>query len=152
MSENFYRSLFVASNIIIAPFWLLMILAPKWEVTRKVIGSRWIVFPIALCYAAPIAPFLATDLPTLAKPNYDAIHDLFGLPRGTALAWAHIVAFDLFVARWIYLDSRSRDLNPWMMAPIMVLSLLAGPFGYCLYNLLITFIGGKYRRQEPLDI
>ncbi len=128
-----FQTLFVLTNILVAPFWLLMIVAPTWAVTRKVMAIRWILLPIALTYALPIVPHLLTDLPVLAKPNYDAIHTLFAQPRGTTLAWAHILTADLFVGRWIYLDSRSKNLNPVMMAPIMVLSLLAGPLGFTLY-------------------
>lgn len=147
-----FQTLFAVTNILVAPFWLLMIVAPTWSVTRKVMQIRWVVLPIALTYALPIVPHLLTDLPVLARPNYDAIHQLLGEPRGTALAWAHILTADLFVGRWIYLDSRSKNLNPFLMAPIMILSLLAGPFGFTLYLLLNAATRKSAPETEPVVV
>jgi len=45
----------------------------------------------------------------------------------------HFLAFDLFVGRWIYLDSRRRQVSPWLMAPLLFLTLMLGPAGLLLY-------------------
>jgi hypothetical protein len=159
MSDAFFQHiLFPLTNAVVAPFWLLMILLPRWSVTKKIIGGRWIVLPIALTYAIPILPRLAADLPTLMAPLRDPIHAYFPVhallvtPAGTSLAWAHILAFDMFVARWIYLDSRSRNINPLLMAPLLVFSLLAGPLGYVLYAILCAIIERSHPPTEPVVV
>ena len=53
--------------------------------------------------------------------------------RGATAAWAHFLAFDLFVGRWIYLDSRSRGTSDWVTGPILFLTLLPGPLGLIVY-------------------
>ena len=46
------RLLFTLTFPLAAPFWALMILAPGWSVTRRVIGSPLIAVPPVLVYAA----------------------------------------------------------------------------------------------------
>jgi len=147
-----FETLFAVTNLLVAPFWILMILAPTWAMTKKVIEIRWILLPIALTYALPILPRLATDLPKLANPHYATINALLATPAGTALAWAHILTADLFVGRWIYLDSRSRNINPFLMAPIMLLSLLAGPLGFTLYLALTIILRRSHRESSVVSV
>jgi hypothetical protein len=74
---------------------------------------------------------------------------LLGTPTGTTLAWAHFVAFDLFVGRWIYLDSRSRSYSAWGVSPILVLTLLIGPVGLLMYLGARSVIGGANVASDP---
>ena len=74
---------------------------------------------------------------------------LLGTPTGTTLAWAHFVAFDLFVGRWIYNDSRGRQYSAWWVSPILVLTLLVGPVGLLLYLAARTVIGGANVVADP---
>jgi len=52
--------------------------------------------------------------------------------------WAHLIAFDLFIGRWMYLDSRSLRISGLVMAPILVLTILLSPFGLTLYLIIRT--------------
>jgi len=58
---------------------------------------------------------------------------LLATPEGTTIAWAHFLTFDLFVGRWVYLESRERDLSVWLMAPVLFFVLMLGPLGLLLY-------------------
>ena len=69
----------------------------------------------------------------MAGPTPDGVRDLLAVPVGTAAAWAHFIAFDLFVGRWMYLDSRDRGTHPLVMAPLLVLTILFGPLGLLVY-------------------
>ncbi len=125
--------LFALSNILVLPFWLLLLFAPRWHVTRRVIGSPYIVVPIALLYSALVLPSLPALLPTLANPGLSAIAEGFGTPQGATAAWAHLLAFDLFAGRWAYLDSREQDMSPWLAGPVIFFIFMLGPFGLLLY-------------------
>jgi hypothetical protein len=57
-----------------------------------------------------------------------------------------VIAWDLFVGRWIYLDSRQRGLHPLLMAPLLVLTILLSPVGLPVYFLLRL---SKKPEQEP---
>ena len=123
------RLLFALAFPLAAPFWALMILAPGWSVTRRLISSPLVVVPPLLVYAVAVLPDLATVLPAVASPTPEGVAALLGTPVGAAAGWAHFIGFDLFVGRWIYLDARERGLHPLVTSPVLVLTLLLGPLG-----------------------
>jgi ABA DEFICIENT 4-like len=125
--------LFYASFLLVAPFWALMVLAPGWSWTRRIIGSPLIVAPLIIVYAVLVLSHLALIGPVLIRPTLDGVRELLGSPVGAAAGWAHFLAFDLFVGRWIYLDSRDRGMSPLVTAPVLVLTILAGPLGLGVY-------------------
>ena len=55
--------LFALTFPLAAPFWALMILAPGWSVTRRVIASPLIVVPPLLVYALAVLPALSDGAP-----------------------------------------------------------------------------------------
>lgn len=125
--------IFSLSSLTVMPFWLLMIVAPHWRITRRLLESPLVALPPALIYAALVLPRVGEVLPAVLRPELAGITALLGAPAGATIAWAHFLAFDLFVGRWIYLDSRERGVSAWLMAPILFLTLMLGPIGLALY-------------------
>jgi hypothetical protein len=126
-------TLFTLTFAVAAPFWALMILLPRWSVTGRVIRSPLIVAPVLVIYAILVVPALAEVLPAVASPTLAGVRDLLGTDDGAAAAWAHMIAFDLFVGRWAWLDSRERGVPSLVMAPVLVLTILLGPLGLAAY-------------------
>jgi len=133
------EQLFQISNLLVMPFWALMILAPRWRWTQRIVGSLWIVVPPALLYAALVLPGMGQLLPALANPSLDGIAGLLGLPSGAVIGWIHFLAFDLFVGRWAYLDSQQRGISPWLVSPALFFVLMFGPLGLLLYLVVRRF-------------
>lgn len=123
-------TLFDASFLLVAPFWLLMIALPGWRVTQRVIASPWIAAPAAALYLALVLPGLPGVLGAVSSPSLEAIAPLLGTPEGATVAWVHFLAFDLFVGRWVYLDARERGITPWLTSPLLLLTLMLGPTGF----------------------
>lgn len=142
-------TLFELSNLVVLPFWALMVLAPGWSVTRRLVASPWIVAPPAVIYLVAILPGLGLILPEVANPQLARIQALLGTPTGTTVAWAHFVALDLFAGRWIYCDSRSRQYSPFWVSPVLVLTLLLCPIGLLAYLTARTVIGGANVVDDP---
>ena len=132
---------FELSNLVVLPFWALMVVLPFWSVTRRIVASPWIVAPPALIYLVTLLPVANVVVPEVISPVQARIADLLGTPTGVTLAWAHFVAFDLFVGRWIYCDSRGRLHSAWWISPILVLTLLLGPAGLLVYLVARTLVG-----------
>jgi len=92
------------------------------------------------CSGTPLcgvgAPAAGKDLAPIAKPTTAGIATLLGSPEGATIAWVHFLAFDLFIGRWIYLDSRERRLGAVLMAPILLFTLMLGPLGFLSYLVL----------------
>jgi len=142
--------LFTLSFPLAAPFWALMILAPGWSMTRRIIGSPLIVVPPALVYALVVLPELGAVLPAVTDPSPAAVALLLGSPVGAAAGWAHFIAFDLFVGRWMYLDARERGIHPLVMAPVLVLTILLAPLGLLVYLMLRAGFGVRPVATAPV--
>ncbi len=134
--------LFSLTFAVAAPFWALMILLPNWSWTRRIIGSPLIVVPPVLIYAIVVLGSLGDVLPAVVSPTLGGVRELLGTADGAAAGWAHMIAFDLFVGRWMYLDARERGLSPLVMAPVLLLTILLGPLGLLAYLLV--------RRTRPV--
>jgi hypothetical protein len=106
---------------------------PHWRVTVRLMSSPLVCALPAALYAALVIPRLAAVWQAVSTPELSGIAALLGSPAGATIAWLHFLAFDLFVGRWIYLDSRARRITAWAMAPVLFLTLMLGPFGFLLY-------------------
>ncbi len=136
-----FAALFQFANLWIMPFWLLIIVLPYWNWTKRIIGSLWIVAPLLLAYALLVLPQALAVLPALLNPTIPGIAGLLGTPTGATIGWIHFLAFDLFVGRWVYLDSRTRQITAWVASPLLFLILMFGPFGLLLYLLVRMAFG-----------
>jgi hypothetical protein len=133
-------TLFSLSSLLVMPFWLLMIFLPGWTWTKRVIASPWIAAFAAALYGALVLPSVLQILPAVMNPSLEGIQSLLGTPADATIAWVHFLAFDLFVGRWVYLDSRERGLSPFIVSPILFFVLMLGPLGFLVY-LFVRLLG-----------
>jgi hypothetical protein len=127
------ETLFLLGNIVVIPFWMLMILLPRWDRTQRIIASPLIIMPPALCYLLVMLSLLFGSAPVPFSPDLNGVAALLATPAGAAAAWLHLLTFDLFAGRWVYLDSRQRDANIPITSLFLVCVFLAGPLGFLLY-------------------
>jgi hypothetical protein len=133
------ESLFLLVNLLPLPFWFLMIALPHWRGTQRVMRGRVVLVPLLAAYAVLVIPRLPELLAVLVRAaplTLPDVTDLLGRPEGALIAWVHLLAFDLFVGRWVYRDSRERQISAWLMAPVLLLALLFGPLGLLVYLLV----------------
>ena len=122
-------------NILVMPFWLLMLFAPHWQWTKRIMASFWPIVLVALLYAGLLLSQIGPIVGTLANPTLVTVAGILGQPTGATIAWAHFLAFDLFVGRWAYLDSREKEITAWIVSPLLFFILMVGPLGFLLYLL-----------------
>jgi hypothetical protein len=140
-------ALFEASFLAAAPFWALMILAPTWSGTRRIAGSPLIVLPsLAVCLIL-LVPMVPEFWPVVSRPTLPGLQDLVADPRALAALWAQIIAWDLFLGRWMYLDSRDLGIHPLLMAPIMIGTILLSPVVLPFY-LVVRYAARRTRRSR----
>lgn len=130
---DLYSLAFRLCSILIIPFWLLMIAAPRWHVTLRVMTSLWPIFVFALPYTLLEIPRYTSDVPLFLRAQLSSIDQLLSRQNDVVIVWLHFLAVDLLAGRWIYLDSREQDYSPWIMAPILVVCLLFCPAGIVIY-------------------
>ncbi|GAA3092676.1 hypothetical protein GCM10017600_88710 [Streptosporangium carneum] len=119
-----------------------MILAPTWPVTHRISSSPLIVLPPLAVYLVLALPRFPALWAVVSTTDLGLITAFFGRPDGAAILWAHVIAFDLFVGRWMYLDSRERRVHPLVMGPLLVLTILLSPVGLLVY-LAIRVLSGR---------
>ncbi len=120
--------LFDGANLFVLPFWALMVLVPRWSVTRKVIAAPWAFVALAGVY---LYLFLTVDGDSVAafsdpQVSLTTLAGLFGQPHVMATGWVHFLVMDLFVGRWIYLQGLEQQV---FTRHSLVLCLFAGPLG-----------------------
>jgi hypothetical protein len=127
---------FTIGSLLVLPFWLLMIGLPGWEGTRRLMRSPWPLIPLPVLYAVLLVMHVPLFLEILTSPGKSLLTllaDLLSTEVGATIAWIHLLAFDLFVGRWEFLDSHERRIPPLAMTPILWATFLFGPIGLLLY-------------------
>ena len=144
--EQFVEPLFLLSILLVFPFWLLMIGVPQWSVTRAVLGSPLVLLPLLLLYLVVLALNWPLLVYLIEDPTLTRLAVVLGEHEGALLAWMHLLAFDCFVGRWIYLDSQEQGLHFMIIVPVLWATLLLGPLGLLLYLMVRSL---PIRPAEP---
>src|SRR6185436_13585045 len=99
--------LFFLCNSLAPVGWLMMILAPRWKWTDRVVLSGLLPLLLAVVYLFIIAfEFWNAegDFASLA-----GVAKLFENPYALTAAWIHYLAFDMFIGAWEIRDSRKHN-------------------------------------------
>ena len=137
------ETIFSLINLSVMPAWLLLILAPKWSVTKTVVHSM--LYPIVLGFFYTIGLFLAVFGGMGAEgggfSSIAQVRTLFSTDIGILIGWSHYLVFDLFVGAWEARDAQKRGIKHWLVIPCLFLTFMAGPFGLLLYFVLRSLSG-----------
>ncbi|MGB6228819.1 MAG: ABA4-like family protein [Litorimonas sp.] len=133
--EPIHQTILNAMHLSILPGWLLLIVAPRWRWTDRIVQSGLYPVGLGLLYTGLLisAIVLRGDGGSVDMSTVEGIATLFGHPLGILTGWAHYLVFDLFVGMWEARDARRRKMAHWKLVPCLVLTLLAGPLGLLLY-------------------
>ena len=143
-----YALLFSLINLSVMPAWALLILAPKWKVTEKLVHSM--LYPLLLggIYLGMMVASMAFGLgaspddPPVSFTTIEGVRNIFATDAGVIVGWAHYLVFDLFVGAWEARDAKRRGFNHWLLVPCLVLTFMFGPVGLFLY-LILRKVTGK---------
>ena len=119
--DTFDAAAFSVITNLVTPFWLLMILAPNWSVTEKTMKSP---APIVLCalvqLACVVSGLTSSPLPevvdrlqfffTEAVIKLSAMSQMRTLDSFVSEEWAHVLVWDLFAGRAVYLEGREKNV------------------------------------------
>lgn len=132
--------IFNIANLYVLPFWLIMILLPKWKVTQRIMESYLAFLPLALAYVYLfISSITPENAQALSNPQLSDIAKFFANENAAATGWIHFLVMDLFVGRYIYLEGLKTKV--WTIHSL-ALCLFAGPMGL-LSHILTYWIAKK---------
>ena len=132
------ETLFKAANYAVIPFWLLLMAAPRWSWTQRLVHS-----PVVLLLLAPIyADLLFGFAPAPVGVQFSSLYGVmvgFSAPHIVVAAWIHYLIFDLFVGAWESRDAQRRGIPHLLVVPCLLVTLMVGPIGLLLYVLVRFF-------------
>jgi hypothetical protein len=137
---------FTLVNLTVMPAWLLLIFAPNWKFTQKIVHAVFIPLIMVLAYIYFIgwALFFGGGSEGGGFGSLQATMLAFDSPITTLGGWVHYLVFDLFVGMWIARDGKRRGFHHGWLIPCLLFTYLFGPVGLGLYLLirLVTKKGG----------
>lgn len=129
--------------------WLFLILLPNTGITKKLFGGYEIITLFCLVHffivtasigqpdgTAPIAEF--NDVFDPAGDPQKAMMGMMQYPNFVSEEWSHVLTWDLFVGRWIWLDGLKRGI---FTSHSVLFCNLIGPPGLLLHWLTCIITG-----------
>lgn len=126
--------IFSIANFAALAGWILLVAAPRWSWTRKIVLSGVVSLLLAVAYLILIILFFGR-----AEGGFGSLAEVMKLftNQWTVLAgWIHYLAFDLLVGGWEVRDSQTRGISHWFVIPCLILTFLLGPIGFLLYHVV----------------
>lgn len=133
------EQIFSIANLIAMLSWILLVVAPRFVLMRKIILSGAIPLLLSVAYLVLIVLFFGK-----ADGGFDSLPNvmkLFTNEWAVLAGWIHYLAFDLFVGIWEVKDAQAKNISHWFVIPCLVLTFLFGPIGFLLYSILRFFLG-----------
>lgn len=137
--------LFQLAGNVVAPCWLLLLLAPLWRWTQRIVTFAW-----PLLVAAVYVYLLASHRPPPGSGfgSLPQVTRLFSSPYALVAGWIHYLAFDLFIGAWETRDGLRVGISRWALLPCQLLTFFFGPAGLALY-LLVKLLLRRGVGAEP---
>lgn len=128
------EQLFTICSTLVLPGWLLLVVAPRWKWTARLICAVILPLLLALVYLYLIVTHFGSSqggFGSLAQ-----VAQLFQNPHSLLAGWIHYLAFDLFVGSWEVRDAQRVGVHHLLVVPCLILTFLLGPIGLLLYFML----------------
>ncbi|QRN98025.1 DUF4281 domain-containing protein [Archangium violaceum] len=141
------ETLFLVFTYGVFPAWALLLFAPRWKWTQRLVHSVWIPVMLALAHIGFL--LLAASPPEGASAaTLEGAMRLFQEPWTALVCWIHYLVFDLFVGAWEVRDAIRRKLPHLAVVPCVLLTWLYGPLGLMLYFLVRFIVRGTVTLEE----
>ncbi|HYP01517.1 MAG TPA: ABA4-like family protein [Pyrinomonadaceae bacterium] len=140
------EKIFSICTTLVLPGWLLLIFAPRWRWSARIIAACALPLALAVVYVLIVAVHFGHSeggFGSLAE-----VGQLFRNPYNLLAGWIHYLAFDLFVGAWEVRDSQRVGIHHLLVVPCLALTFMFGPAGLLLYFLLRFIVGRKFTVEE----
>ncbi|HEY0408361.1 MAG TPA: ABA4-like family protein [Pyrinomonadaceae bacterium] len=124
-------TLFRVCSMLVLPGWLLLVFAPRWRWSARIIACVVIPLLLALLYLYLVVAHFGESgggFGSLAE-----VSKLFENPYALLAGWIHYLAFDLFIGSWEVRDAQREGVHHLLVVPCLALTFLFGPIGLLLY-------------------
>jgi hypothetical protein len=124
--------LYAAFNISVIPAWALLLFAPGWSWTNRLVHRVWI--PGLLCIGWVCIYALKPEAPPGGGiGSLKEFMVLITSPYSALLVWIQLITWDLFIGAWQVRDARRRGIHHGWVIPGLLCTFLFGPVGLLIY-------------------
>ncbi|MBX2963505.1 MAG: DUF4281 domain-containing protein [Cyclobacteriaceae bacterium] len=124
-------NLFLVCNNVALLGWLLLLFAPRWRWTSRIILSGAMALLLGAVYLTLIALYFGRAEGSFGSLN--GVMKLFENKEAVMAGWVHYLAFDLFVGTWIVSNSQKLGIKHGWIIPCLFFTFMFGPIGLILY-------------------
>ena len=127
------EAVFQLANTLVLPQWLLMVVAPRWFVTKWLMNSYLIPVCLAVIYVIYLFSGGPVDFGSFG--SLSGVKALFAKGGdGVMLAgWVHYLAFDLVTGTFVLRDSQDKAIPHLLIVIPLFFCFMLGPVGLLLY-------------------
>lgn len=129
--------------------WILLVLFPNTNITKKVMGGYGGILVFSLLHLFIVVASASQESGTAPIQEFNGVFDPTGDPQAAMIGmmkypnfvseeWSHVLTWDLFVGRWIWLDGLKRGI---FTPHSVLLTNLIGPPGFLLHCATCLFTG-----------
>mgnify|MGYP000925328055 FL=1 len=141
-----FENIYLIANWGVIPFWLLLIVLPKHQITNFFVQSIIIPLLLAAGYA-----FLSYNIYLDGNilggfelyNGLDGLYSMFSSEALLLVFWLHFLAISLFAGSWIVRDSKKYFMPKIVTVPSLVLTYFTGPIGLVFYWFIRIFFAKK---------
>ncbi len=130
--------LFKGANFAVLPFWLLLLVAPRWRGTQLLVHGPAVVLLLTPIYAYMLFGYGPSPQNVDVTTLY-GVMSAFTAPHVVVAGWIHYLIFDLFIGAWEARDALRLHIPQLFVIPCLLATLVVGPVGLLLY-LIVRFI------------
>ncbi len=140
--------LFTAANYTVLPFWLLLMVAPRWRWTQLLVHGPVLVLLLTPIYAYMLFGY-GPSLENVDMTTLYGVMSAFTAPHVVVAGWIHYLIFDLFIGAWESRDAQRLGIPHWFVLPCLLVTLFIGPVGLLLY-VIVRFIGRRVVQYDEI--
>lgn len=130
-----YELVYSGFTLAVSVLWVLMIVAPKWSWTDRIVHTLFV--PLALALWATLLGVLGPPPPEGAgMGSLKAVMLLVGGEHATLTLWTLVMGWDLLAGAWLARDARRRGIHHAWVVACLVLAFVYGILGLVLYLLV----------------
>ena len=131
---------FSAVNLWALLGWAALLFLPRTPLVLSAVFYG-VMALLCLAYGALLVLLLAGVLPPGGGPGggeasfttIEGVRAIFANDAGVTVGWTHYLALDLFAGLWIARDADAKGFSRLVQAPVLIVTLMAGPLGLLIW-------------------
>ena len=144
---NIEELYFAAFNIAVIPAWLLLLFAPKWLWTSRIVHGVWV--PGLLCAAwIGIWVFKPSPPEGAGIGTLEQFMLFVSSPFSALQIWVQLIVWDLFVGAWVARDALRKNIPHGFVVPCLLGVFIFPPSGLFLYFLIRFLLRRTFTLNE----